>query len=374
MKKTVLFSLLCCLLSLQAALPENGSFTQWNGDKPADWSLLKRNDRPNTFQKINGGIRIDGMLISERFKLPGTTVKITLKTKSVKNFLKVYLFQYTSMNEKLFKQCGQAYDLQASSTPNTLVTTLKVGMQGQRYAAFALDGSGAEVESVTIEEMKVPKSRYITREIPVIFNRKAPRMDGKYHPEDWKNSFVYRNPFISIAQKVNFFDGETVKLQSDGKNFYMMLRTPNARKGTRNKRDGECFLDSSVELVFQPAGQKRQFHVIANFSGGVYDEEIAVGQKFLNWNCSGIRTAICKDGQDTLLLLSIPFQSIMIDPASGWQFNICRNRPEMSEYASMNGSGYLKNLMNGKLVKDLNGCSIDLTSRGREFTFGAKAD
>ena len=156
MKKTVLFSLLCCLFSLHAALPENGSFTQWNGDKPADWSLLKRNDRPNTFKKIDGGILLDGMLVSKRFKLPGTTVKITLKTKSVKNFLKVYLFQYTSMNEKLFKQCGQAYDLQASSTPNTLVTTLKVGMQGQRYAAFALDGSGAEVESVMIEEMKVP--------------------------------------------------------------------------------------------------------------------------------------------------------------------------------------------------------------------------
>ena len=94
MKKTVLFSLLCCLFSLQAALPENGSFTQWNGDKPADWSLLKRNDRPNTFKKIDGGILLDGKLVSERFKLPGTTVKITLKTKSVKNYLKVYLFQY----------------------------------------------------------------------------------------------------------------------------------------------------------------------------------------------------------------------------------------------------------------------------------------
>ena len=374
MKKAVLFSLLGCLLSLQAALPANGNFSQWNGNKPANWSLIQRNDRPNTCQKINGGIRIDGMLISERFKLPGTTVKITLKTKSVKNFLKVYLFQYMSKDEKYFKQCGQAFDLQASSTPNTLVTTLKVGMQGQRYAAFAFDGSGAEVESVTIEEMKVAKSQYITREIPVIFNSKAPRMDGKYHPEDWKNSFVFRNPFISIAQKVNFFDGETVKLQSDGKNFYMLLKTPNARKGTRNKRDGECFLDSSVELIFQPAGQKRQFHLIANFNGGIFDEEIAVGQKFVNWNCPGVRTSVCADGKDTILIFAVPFKSVAIDPAAGWQFNICRNRPEVSEYASMNGSGYLKDLMNGKLVKDMSACSIDLIPAGREFTFRAKAD
>ena len=171
MKKAVLFFLLGCLVPLQAALPGNGNFTQWNGDKPVNWSLIQRNDRQNTYQKINGGIRIDGRLVSERFKLPGSMVKITLKTKSVKNHLKVYLFQYMSMDEKYFKQCGQAFDLQASSTPNTLVTTLKVGMQGQRYAAFAFDGSGAEVESVTIEEMKVAKSNYITREIPVIFRR-----------------------------------------------------------------------------------------------------------------------------------------------------------------------------------------------------------
>ena len=57
----MLFSLLCCLFSLQAALPENGSFTQWNGDKPADWSLLKRNDRPNTFKKIDVKLKIAGM-------------------------------------------------------------------------------------------------------------------------------------------------------------------------------------------------------------------------------------------------------------------------------------------------------------------------
>lgn len=373
MKKTVLLFIFSCILSLQAALPVNNNFTQWKAGKPADWSLLKRPDRPNTFKPIKGGILLNGMIISERFKLPGTTVKITLKTKSVKKFLKVYLFQYSYKAATHFQQCGQAYDLQASDKPNTYVTTLRVSMQGQKFASVVLDGSGAEVESVLVEGVKAAKSNYITREIPVIFNGKAPRLDGKYHPEDWKNCFTFRNPFISLAQKMNFFDGETIQLQSDGKNFYMLLRTPNARKGSRNTRDGECYRDSSVELVFQPVNQNRKLHLVANFSGGVFDEDIAVGQKFVNWNCKGLRTSLAKDGKDTILIIAVPFQSVAIDPAAGWLLNICRNRPEMSEYGAVNGSAYLNNLMKAKLVKDLKSCSIGLNSAGREFTFSGKA-
>ena len=212
MKKICFFIAVCfCLLTL-AKLPEMDDFSSWSNEKklPENWNLFSRNDRLNSVRKTEKGILLNGMIISEKFKIPGNAkeVKITLKTGSVKKFLKVYLFQCHDKTTSHFQQCGQAYDLKASDG-NTYVTTLRVGMQSQRFAAFALDGDGAEIKSISLEPVQKVVIKPIQNEIPVIYNARVPRMDGKYHPEDWQmhlslkiQSVLFPRKSISLMGKL----------------------------------------------------------------------------------------------------------------------------------------------------------------------------
>lgn len=355
-----------CSLAFSAfAEPLNGDFGNWNGEQPANWKYLKRPDRKNTFEKTKQGIHLNGMVVSDRFKMPSKKVKVTLSAGPVHGFVKVYLFQYTNKNDVYFMQCGQAFDLPATDKAGTYTAVLDVSMQGQRYAAVAIDAGDALIRSVAVEPVKTIQTKTKLCEIPVTVCLKAPRLDGTWHEEDWKNCFVFQNPFRSIGQKINHLNGEKIYLQSDGKNLYVMLRTRLAENARHTKRDSQVYLDSSLELVFSPENQQQRiFHIIVNFAGTVYDEEAAVGQTFLNWNCKDIKTAVCRNNDETMLQIAIPFASVQIKPEDGWRFNICRNMPQSSEYAAMNTGGYLKNLMKGFLCRDLKHCMISVSAKG----------
>ena len=89
-----------CSLAFSAfAEPLNGDFGNWNGEQPANWKYLKRPDRKNTFEKTKQGILLNGMVVSDRFKMPSKKVKVTLSAGPVHGFVKVYLFQ---LKEDLF--------------------------------------------------------------------------------------------------------------------------------------------------------------------------------------------------------------------------------------------------------------------------------
>lgn len=375
MKPYLLFPFLALSFFLTAALPESDDFSSWNSSVklPFGWGILQRQDRPNTVKKTGDGILLDGMIITDRFPMPkkAKDVRITLKTKSVSGFLKVYLFYYHTPSDKIFHQVGQAYDISASKG-DLYTTTLRLSNRGQKYYSVVLDGEGAEIESIRIDPIESVDIKNIPCEIPVIYQEKAPNIK-QINIAEWKGSFTFVNPFRSLMQSVNFLDDESISLQTDGTNIYMLFSTPNYRSGTRTIRDGEVYKDSSIEVVFQPVKQNRIFHIVANLDGVIFDEEIAVGQSFTNWNCKDIVVGKGKDGNRSLLAISIPFSALKIDPAEGWSMNICRNRPEHSEYAAINQGGYLRNLVNAKVVRDLTSCYVKVDRKGEAVTFQAMA-
>ena len=372
--KKILFLIFSVLSVLTfAALPESENFSAWKSSNlPGNWSFLTRKDRLNKIEKTADGILLNGMIISDKvpFKNGGSDVKITLKTKSIKKFLKVYLFYYYNSSDKIFKQVGQAFDLKQSDA-NTYVTSLKLSRRGQKFYSVVLDGAGAEVESIEFAPIEKSVEKDIPCEIPVIFNAKAPNI-AKINLAEWQQSFKFINPFRSTSQKVNFIDSESVAIQTDGKKIYFLFSTPNYSSSRRTIRDSEIFKDSSVELVFQPEKLERTFHIVVNLDGAIYDEEIAVGQSFVNWNCPGIEIGKGRNGKNFLLAIAIPFASLKINPADKWQMNICRNRPEYSEFAAMNHGGYLKNLMNAGIVRDIESCLVNIDRRDNNFVFQAQ--
>ena len=373
--KKLLFLLIagmCLLVSGTAVNCEN--FSAWNTAKnlPENWSLLKRDDRLNKVEKTAGGILLNGMIISEKMPMQsgGVDVKITLKVKSVKKFLKVYLFYYYNLSDTRFNQVGQAFDLQKSDG-DTYVTSLRLSRRGQKFYAVVLDGDGAEIESISFAPVEKRIVKNIPCEIPVIFNAKALDVK-KINLADWKKSFTFVNPFRSIVQKLNFLDNDGVAIQSDGKKIYFLFSTNNYQAGKRTIRDTEVFKDSSVELIFAPAGQSRIYHIVVNWDGAIYDEEIAVGQSFVNWNCPGIEVGCARQCQTALLAIAVPFASLNIKPDENWHMNICRNRPELSEFAAMNHGGYTANLMNAEIVRDVEQCLVNIAKRGNTLVFQSK--
>lgn len=374
--KKLLFLLIagmCLLVSGTAVDCEN--FSAWNTAKnlPENWSLLKRDDRLNKVEKTAGGILLNGMIISEKMPMQsgGVDVKITLKVKSVKKFLKVYLFYYYNLSDTRFNQVGQAFDLQKSDG-DTYVTSLRLSRRGQKFYAVVLDGEDAEISSITFTPIEKKEIKNIPCEIPIVFNAQAPAIK-KINPDEWRKSSTFINPFRSTSQKINFIDNESVSMRTDGKKLYLLFTTPNYRSGKHNLRDGEIFKDSSVEIVLQPITRDRIYHIVANWDGAVYDEEIAVGQSFVNWNCPGLETGTAVNGKTSMLAIAIPFAAVNIKPDESWSMNICRNRPEYNEFAAMNNGGYLRNLMTAEIVRNLDSFLAGITRRGNDIVFQAKA-
>ncbi|MBE6405423.1 MAG: hypothetical protein E7040_05320 [Lentisphaerae bacterium] len=372
--KKILFAFLFGLsLVVFAALPESENFAVWNKttNLPEGWSMLQRKDRSNTVVKTGNGILLNGMIRTKCFPTPKNAkdILVRLKTGNVKNFLKVYLFYYYNPGDKYFSQVGQVYDIPASQGKTDIVS-LKLSNRGQKYYALVLDGDGAEVESIEISPVEKKEVRKIPCEIPVIYNAKAPDVK-KINPAEWNNSFTFENPFRSTMQKINFLDGETISLQTDGKKIYVLFSTQNYRTSKRLNRDGEVYKDSSVELVFQPVKEDRKYHIVANWAGVLFDEEVAVGQRFENWTCDGIEVGTARKGKTAYLAFSIPFTSLKINPDDGWSMNICRNRPEHSEFSTMNQGEYFANLMNAKVVRDLTFCRIKIGKLGKKLIFEA---
>lgn len=351
---------------------------EWPGQiMPAGWHGKKRLDRINKLQKLDDNkIYLNGMIISDRFPLPQEKkVKVTLKTGKIGKFLKVYLFQYFNRNDEYFIQCAEAFDLKAGQE-GTFVTSFNIAWQNQKFASLAIDGNDAEIRSISMTPVNEGKVAELKQNIiPVIFNENAPTVDGVYRPEEWKNSFSLKNPFLSLSHKTTFLEDETVFLQSDGKNLYILLRSPIAKSGNVKKDDGEVYRDDSFELILGPCDQPRNYHIVINFNGFVFDEERAVGQNFISWDCPDLKKSISKDGKYTNVMLSIPLSSVSLDPKKDWMINLCRNLPEYSDsFAAMNIGGYFNNMPKAYLCKNLKSFHAEIDKQDNKFVFRAKAE
>ncbi len=365
MKKfSCLFLMLWSLLPLfpaEKTLLENSDFSTWKilpesersslwknlSQFPENWVPLNHPDRIDTVSKgENGGIVLNGMIASKRFYVaPGSELEVKVDAESANGALKVYLFQYLGPSDRYFMQCAYAMDLEGPEIKGKYSTQLKMAAQGQGYIAVVLDGKAVTVREIRLRTLPKTQANNEPAVLPIP-ERKA--VSGKWDilgAREWENALTLRNPFRSISLKNMIFNGEEVSLCADKENCYVLLRTPekNLTAARIRQRDGEVFLDDSLELIVAPDEKSSKlFHIVVNFDGVVFDEEKSVGQSFRDWNCKGLEVRTGNSGGYALIGLKIPFASVEIaDPASPWRFNLCRNMPAGSDKnASLGGGGY----------------------------------
>lgn len=305
---------------------------------PVHWSPLDRKDRANKISRSDGGgIKLDGMIRSERFHLPPNShLEFKITADSEKGSLNVFLFQYFNKEDKYFQQTGYVMRHENRPIHGEYTEQIQMGGQRQEWVEVVLDGTDVMVKDIRLRVLEKTAKKIS----PPIFH--IPLITTS--PAEWKSSLSLVNPFRSVTKKNTILSNEKLYLHADREAWYLLLKTPErlVSRSTCDKRDSAVYLDDSLEIIVRPEETTdRLFHVVVNFKGVIFDEEKAVGQNFVDWNCSGIQVNTNQEPGYKTLAVKIPFTSLNIkNPELGWYFNICRNYPELGENGSLNGEGY----------------------------------
>lgn len=370
-------------------VPANNNFSEWQNFNqelknwkelkrfPANWEPLDRADRKNTISRgKDGGIVLDGMIRTKRFSLvPNSNLEIRVNAESAKGSLKVYLFSYFSKEDKYFQQCGYVMKLEKQDIRGEYIKTIQTGAQGQSWFELALDGFEVTVKDVQLRILPKVEKKFYPPVLSIPLVSKSPVIDGIFRHEDWQNALRMFQPFRSLENKGIVLSGEEICLSADKEALYLLIRSPKniAKVNECTKRDGEVHLDDSLEIVIKPEeATDRLFHITANFKGTIFDEERAVGQNFIEWNCKDLVVKTGCTDDFSVIAMKIPFASVNIkEPSKGWRFNLCRNYPDWIRFSSFSGAGYfiVPQMMYGKVTDKLSSLTYSTGFDSDKFVF-----
>jgi len=170
---------------------------------------------------------------------------------------------------------------------------------------------------------------------------KAPKLDGRLSDPAW-NKAALLSDFTSVSGEKAYV-ATKVKLMRDNNNLYVGFECFDMLdyKVVTNckERDGQIYLDDSVEIFIQPDSDKEYIQLVANAAGVLFD---ACNKNF-KWNSDAQVATAVETGRWTAEF-SIPLcklQALPVKPGTVWRMNFCRNRRNLPGFVSpyMNWSG-----------------------------------
>ena len=386
MKKLLLFAALLIGCAAVSAFEQSWSFRSttltktpgehkfWkNAVAPAEWGVIDRNDRENRLSKSNDGIILNGMIATNYYPIKTGNFEIKVKARSLspKGYLKVYVLE--------------SYQNNKTPTAGAQVIIADLTKEYQEFTGYVLtvpwhpvnkmrlliDGKDVEVTDISLRKTgEVLKRQYLPN-IAAIPQMKEPlNLNSAFRPGYYKRNGIFiKNGFRDFLNGKNTSRQSDCYILADKDNLYVAIVYPCPPGGVVTKvknRDGQVYLDDSVEVIINPEGDNKKpprlYQIISNFAGAVYDLEhdLAIGQHYRGWNCPGLEVRrmhyAVNDGRNHyILMMKIPFKSVKInDPSKTFGISICRNFKNPGVNGILTGTGYTdhENMLKCRVVPD----------------------
>ena len=163
----------------------------------------------------------------------------------------------------------------------------------------------------------------------------SPRIDGVLSDPAWEKAFAAA-PFVLLGSGEPASQATRAWVLSDASHLYVgfecMEERPSEMLTTVTQRDGQTWLDDSVELFIAPRPEpKPYYHFIVNSDGVLRDEQ---GQDE-TWDSGAVAAAATTPGGWSVELM-VPFADLRITAASAgdWRLNLCRDERPFGETTS----------------------------------------
>ena len=204
----------------------------------------------------------------------------------------------------------------------------------------------------------------------------TPVIDGKISDNEWSEAFKCTK-FIS-SQKYDEPTENTIAWFAYDKNrvyaaFKCFESKPESMKAAYMRRDGNIWMDDSVELFLDVNRDKNgYYHFIINSKGVVFDQFCIPGEvgAKADWNASGLKAASGKGNGFWVVEFSVPLKNFK-EISSQWGINLARSKQNPVEYSSAAGmkDGFhrpKKFISFGcELPTDLYPCGVSIKSVGK---------
>lgn len=208
------------------------------------------------------------------------------------------------------------------------------------------------------------------------FISETPVIDGKISKGEWNKAVKY-SKFISTGKKDDPAEKSTAWFGYDKNRVYATFKCyeskPKSMKAAYKQRDGNIWMDDSVELFLDVNRKKGgYYHFIVNSQGAVFDQFCIPGEvgAKADWNASGIKIATGKGNGFWTVEFSVPLKNFK-DISSVWGINLARSKQSPVEYSSAAGmkDGFHRPKkfisFSNKLPVNLYPCGIDIKSVGK---------
>ena len=330
-----------------------------NVPAPDGWGFIDRKDRKNQVGKTKDGILLNGMISTKYYKTSRGNIEIKVKAKATgaKSYLKVYVLE--------------DYTGRLTPTAGAQVMVPELTNEFQEFTGFVqivpwhpvnkiqllLDGKDVEITDVTFRKAgEVVKRQYLPSAATIPMMQEPLDLNGAFRPGYLKRNGVFiQNGFRDFLTGKNTNRQSDCYLLADKDNLYVSIVYPCPPGGVVTKvkmRDGQVYLDDSVEVMINPEGDNKKpprlYQIISNFACHVFDMEhdLAIGQHYQGWNCPGLEVkrmhyAVSNGRNHYILTIKIPFKSVKIkDPSKPFGISICRNFKSPDVNGILTGTRY----------------------------------
>lgn len=402
MKKRLLLAALLLGSTALSAFDQSWSFKDAKLTKPAKmqkfwksaaapegWGIIDREDRKNQLTKSKAGILLNGMISTEYYKIsPGNfEVKVKAKRLNPNGSLKVYVLQQTPGSVQPIAGAQVMVPELTGDLQEFTSFVQTIPWRPINKIQLLLDGKDVEITDVIFRKAgEIVKRQYLPAVATIPMLKEPLDMNGAFRPGFFKRNGVYiKNGFRDFLGGKNTNRQSECYLLADKDNLYVAIVYPCPPGGVVTKvksRDGQVYLDDSMELMINPEGDNpnppRLFQVIANFACYVFDMEydLAIGQHYQGWNCSDLEVkrmhySVSNNRNDYILMMKVPFKSIRInDPSKTFGLAVCRNFKAPEVNGNLTGTKYSdhQNMLKCRVVPSAPGVGWainELTGDGR---------
>ena len=163
---------------------------------------------------------------------------------------------------------------------------------------------------------------------------KAPKIDGTLAEGEWLEAQPIRE-FQVPGTGEKAYPSTTAWLGVDNNNLYLACRCeliPGTQtKAEKRKRDGELWLEDSIEFFLHPDVSKPPYYqIIVNSIGARYDSRMVIEEGTLRWHAAWTPPSEVRAGREPdawTLEMSVPLRSLDLTPKGikAVRLNICRN-------------------------------------------------
>lgn len=387
-KLTVMWMLLAVgLIMYGSEKPANNQFKNWipfnetlknwqlDGKFLQDWRPIDRADRPSsTAINKDGKLELNGMIASSRHTgFFNKKLQISIEAKGKDGVLKVYLFEYLPKGKTLYRAAQVLNVITSNNSTEYSAVVQMTPWAGADEIELVIDGKNVLITKAVFGELKeLPKTNVIESVCTIPLTDNAPKIDGKFTQEEWKSGILYKNGFRNIATGATVRDQSDCYLVADKENLYVAIShliPPGGLRSNVAERDGQVYLDESVELIFNPDFSVKNppnlYQIISNLNGVIFDMKhaLSIGQTMIGWNCPGLEVKKENYKGQYIIEMKIPFASVDItNPTKAWGINICRNLTASQEFSSLTGGKYMG-------TKTMLKCGVD--AKAPAITWGA---